>query len=141
MSQHMELNDYSKSILKGLLKHFPQFNEHLCITPSSGDFTIEFPNPSETLLLSVSTNNETITIGVDEWHYHIDLFGDMTTDQQLDEACSLISAIIESKVNIISFYEGGKRTSSWLTDDVQNELQSKDEGEDWKILVWSTLEN
>ncbi len=96
--------EYSDYILKGLLKCFPKFNEY--IRYETDVLIIEYPSPNQDVIFWISTQDNEITIGLDQnkqciWHTHMSQFGAYEPESELTEGIKLIKRIFEGKEWIV----------------------------------------
>ena len=103
--REMNQKEFSKYVLDGMLKQFPQFINHFKI--ENDTMTIEYHSKSGMLTLWITTQDNEITIGFDNiegncyWHTHMSQYNSYESEDELREAIKLINNIMTGNEIIV----------------------------------------
>ena len=113
-----ELNPFAREVATVLFRELPQLRAHArvddCDHAEPGSLLIELPQPCSGDLLSITTENQEVTVIFDRWHEHFGELEEGTAEQTL-AAVAWLRAFFADEVRIVVHMDGEQwRGSSCL---------------------------
>ncbi len=135
----MKQKQFTDYVIPKIIDRFPELKN--CVVLKSDEIiNIDYKSPLGKLTLWLTTQDNEITIGFADdtkfgWHTHMNMFGAVNPDEEIDEAIELISNILTDQYKIIhstvlGYFIGG---------DTDGENKYKQEDEITESFYWSEL--
>ena len=111
------LNPFARRFSEVLFARFPQWRAFATVDPPSADtpgaLVVEVPAPrGDARTLHISTCDDSITIGFDQWHCHAGGFAGTVEEDDFAEAIQLLEGLVTETVIVAVTSRGGAMLSS-----------------------------
>ena len=111
-------DDYSRVAVPIILARFPEWESYAKLTPRPDgagkvvNFNVPCPSSAAEAGLWISTADEELSVGFHTHHRHFTDYEDRTHRAQIDEGLDYAAAIVEDRIGILSYYNGGAFSGS-----------------------------
>jgi hypothetical protein len=136
----MTQSEYSAIAKDYILTHHPFFAGTINYN-DDGSFDCSIQSKKKHLNFWIATYDTEITIGFEDangkcdWHTHMSLFNAYEPEEEFAAMTELLQLILSDKEPIVF----SSKTGYTLTDDIEEDLRSKDTEEVLRVFKWSEL--